>query len=122
MRFLVDMGLAQSTVAVLCQMGHDAIHLSLSGLQRLTDSKIVEKSLQEKRIILTHDLDFGRIVALSQHHLPSVVTFRLADMRPVRVNTRLLEVLEHISDDLEAGALVTVLEGSFRVRRLPVVP
>lgn len=121
MRFLEDMGLAQSTVAVLSQMGHDAIHLTPSGLQRLTDSKNVEKSLQEKRIILTHDLNFGRIVALSQHRLPSVVTFRLADMRPVRVNTRLLEVLEHISDDLEAGALVTVFEGNFRVHRLPEV-
>ena len=121
MRFLLDMGVAQSTALMLRQLGHDAIQMSSSGLQRLTDSKIVEKSLLENRIIVTHDLDFGRIVALSQHRLPSVITFRLADMRPVRVNPRLLEVLEHISEDLEAGALVSVAEASFRVRKLPLM-
>jgi predicted nuclease of predicted toxin-antitoxin system len=73
MRFLLDMGLAQSTALLLRHLGHDAIHLSPLGLQRLTDSKIVERSLLENRIIVTHDLDFGRIVALSQHRLPSVV-------------------------------------------------
>lgn len=120
MRFLLDMGLAQSTALLLRQLGHDAVHLSPSGLQRLTDSKIVEKSLAENRIILTHDLDFGRIVALSEHHLPSVITFRLADMRSSQVNAWLLKVLQSISEDLERGALVTVTEGSYRVRKLPL--
>ncbi|HVN77787.1 MAG TPA: DUF5615 family PIN-like protein [Terriglobia bacterium] len=121
MRFLLDMGLAQSTATLLRQLGHDAVHLSSSGLQRLPDSKIVEKTLSEQRILLTHDLDFGRIVALSQKRLPSVVTFRLANMRPDRVNARLLEVLEHLSGDLAAGALVTVTESGFRIRQLPLV-
>ncbi len=115
------MGLAQSTATLLRQLGHDAVHLSSSGLQRLPDSKIVQKTLSEQRILLTHDLDFGRIVALSQQRLPSVVTFRLADMRPARVNARLLEVLERISGDLTAGALVTVTESGFRIRQLPLV-
>ena len=120
MRFLADMGLAHSTVAFLRACGHDAIHLRDEGLQWLSDDKIIEKALSEGRIILTHDLDFGRIVALSRGRLPSVVTFRLADMRPVQVNRYLDEVVGHFAEQLEGGALASVSEHGIRVRSLPV--
>ena len=86
----------------------------------LDDNKIVEKALDEGRVILTHDLDFGRIVALSRGRLPSVITFRLADMRPVQVNHYLKEVLDHFAGQIESGALVSVSEHGIRVRSLPI--
>jgi len=75
-KFLADMGLGRSTVAFLCAQGYDAIHLRDQGLQRLDDYKIVEKVRAEGRVVLTHDLDFGRIVAISGADIPSVITFR----------------------------------------------
>jgi hypothetical protein len=54
------MGLARSTVAFLRAQGHDAVHLRDQGLQRLEDDEIAEKAREESRVILTHDLDFGR--------------------------------------------------------------
>lgn len=74
----------------------------------MTDEKVVEKSLPEGRIILTHDLDFSRIVALSQGSLPSVITFRLPDMRPVQVNSYLEEILNQFAGELATGALISV--------------
>ena len=120
MKFLVDMGLARSTVVFLRAQGHDAIHLREQGLQRLTDEEIVEKARSEGRVILTHDLDFGRIVAVSRAGVPSVVTFRLDDMRPAQVNRYMAQVLARFTRQLEAGALVSVNEQSIRVRPLPV--
>ena len=120
MRFLGDMGIAQSTVAWLHGQGYDAVHLREQGLQRLDDASIVVKARDEDRVILTHDLDFGRIVALSQADSPSVITFRLDDMRPSHVNHYLAEVLAHFSNDLERGVLVSVNERGVRVRPLPV--
>lgn len=120
MKFLADMGLARSTVALLRARGHDAVHLSEQGLQRLEDDEIVEKALAESRVILTHDLGFGRIVALSRASVPSVITFRLSDMRPVQVNLYLEEVLARFSEQLEGGALVSVNERGIRVRPLPI--
>jgi predicted nuclease of predicted toxin-antitoxin system len=76
------MGLARSTADFLRRQGHDTIHLREEGLQRLDNVEIVRKARAEDRVILTHDLDFGRIMALSQRHLPSVITFRLSDMQP----------------------------------------
>jgi predicted nuclease of predicted toxin-antitoxin system len=114
------MGLARSTTAFLRAQGHDAVHLRDQGLQRLSDQEIVAKARAENRVILTHDLDFGRIIALSGAHIPSVITFRLADMRPVEVNRYLSQVLARFERELESGALVSVNEGGIRIRSLPV--
>jgi predicted nuclease of predicted toxin-antitoxin system len=120
MKFLADMGLARSTVAFLRSRGHDAVHLRDEGLQRLGDDQIVQKARSEGRVILTHDLDFGRILALSREQLPSVITFRLEDMRPAQVNYYLSEVLARFAEQVERGALISVHERGIRVRLLPV--
>jgi len=120
MRLLLDMGLARSTATYLRTKGHDAVHLRDQRLQRLSDEQIIAKALSEERTILTHDLDFGRIVALSQEGLPSVITFRLNDMRTSTVNRYLDTILTSLVHEIEAGALVSVHEQSIRVRKLPV--
>lgn len=114
------MGLARSTVDFLRRQGYDAVHLREQGLQRMDDCDIVSKARTEGRVILTHDLDFGRIIALSQSHLPSLITFRLSNMQPHQVNRYLAEVLDHFADQLESGALVSVSEQAIRVRLLPI--
>ena len=120
MKFLLDMGLAQSTAHQLCTNGHDAVHLRDQGLQRLHDHSIVEKAIAEGRVILTHDLDFGRIVALSHNRVPSVITFRLADMLAATVNRYLDDILSRFAARLEQGALISVTDQAIRVRELPV--
>jgi predicted nuclease of predicted toxin-antitoxin system len=119
-RFLADMGLARSTVIFLQSFGHDAVHFRDQGLQRMGDDLIVQKALAEKRIILTHDLDFSRIIAVSGVCLPSVISFRLADMRPPQVNAYMREVLDRFLEQLESGALISVNEQGIRIRRLPI--
>jgi predicted nuclease of predicted toxin-antitoxin system len=120
MRFLLDMGLARSTARHLRQQGHDAVHLRDQGLQRLSDEEIIAKAQSERRVILTHDLDFGRIIALSLSNFPSAITFRLSSMRPEHVNHYLDTVLDRFADQLERGALISVTERAIRVRPLPV--
>jgi predicted nuclease of predicted toxin-antitoxin system len=120
-KFLLDMGLAQSTAAYLRKKGFDAIHLRDEEMQRSEDEDIIEKARTEERIILTHDLDFGRLIALSQSQFPSAITFRLDNMRPTFVNHYLDQVLAQSSSELEAGALVSVNERAIRVRTLPIV-
>ncbi len=56
MKFLADMGISPKTVTFLHTLGHDAVHLSEQGLERLPDQGIVEKARQEGRIVLVHDL------------------------------------------------------------------
>jgi predicted nuclease of predicted toxin-antitoxin system len=114
------MGVAQSTGQYLKSQGHDVVHLREQGLERLPDDRIVAKAQDEERAIVTHDLDFGRIVALSGDSVPSIVTLRLSDMTPTRVNTALETVLTEAIQSLERGALVTITDGGIRVRALPI--
>jgi predicted nuclease of predicted toxin-antitoxin system len=68
---------------------------------------------------LVHDLDFSELVAASGGEVPSVVIFRLRNMRPARVNEHLKRVLERHPEELESGAIFSVTEGRIRWRSLP---
>lgn len=81
MRFLADMGVSVRLVQWLREQGHDAMHLQEQGLQRLPNGTIFERAATENRIVLTFDLDFGEIVALSGGRSASVILFRLHNTR-----------------------------------------
>jgi len=119
-RFLADMGISPRSVAFLRDRGVEAVHLHELGLDRMSDAEVVRKARREGYVVLTHDLNFSELIALSGAELPSVVIFRLRDMRPDNVN-RYLEVLvtEH-QRALNQGAIFSVSEGRIRVRMLPM--
>jgi hypothetical protein len=54
--------------------------------------------------------------------LPSVIIFRLQDQRPANVNRRLEVVLREASTELKDGAIISVDEYRYRIRRLPIHP
>ncbi len=120
MKFLADMGVSPRSVAFLRSLGHDAIHLHDERLDRLSDADILSKALNESRIVLTHDLDFGELMAASQAHLPSVIIFRLRNMAADSVNRYLEFIVANYQKRLEAGAVMSVTERQIRVRSLPI--
>jgi predicted nuclease of predicted toxin-antitoxin system len=120
MKFLADMGISPKTVDFLRNLGHDAVHLHEEGLDRLSDSAILDKARGEGRVLLTSDLDFGELIAASGASLPSVIIFRLRDMRSVNVNRHLYEVADHHTEALDEGAIISLTEGRIRVRSLPI--
>lgn len=100
--------------------GHDAVHLREQSLERLTDIEIFTKAESETRIILTFDLDFGEIVALSGAQGTSVIVFRLRNTRTAHVIQRLRTVLEKSGAALASGAIIAVEESRHRVRHIPL--
>ncbi len=72
-------------------------------------------------VILTHDLDFGAILAASQADAPSVLQIRAMDLLPAHLEERLLHALKHFEDALREGALIVVDEARLRGRILPLV-
>jgi len=114
------MGVAMRSVEWLREQGHDATHLREENLQRMSDADVFRKAATEGRILLTFDLDFGEIVALSSEKNASVVLFRLHNTRTPHVIERLKSALQETSQSLESGAIVVVEERRLRVRRLPL--
>ncbi len=120
MRFLADMGVGVQVVEWLRSQGHDATHLHDEGLQRMPNGEIFAKAISEQRVIVTFDLDFGEIAALSKGEKTSVVLFRLHNTRTFHVIDRLRAVLADSVRALEKGAVVIVEESRHRVRYLPI--
>jgi predicted nuclease of predicted toxin-antitoxin system len=102
--------------------GHEAVHLREEGMQRSPDADIFAKAGAENRVILTFDLDFGEILALSAGATISVVLFRLNNTRTPNVIKRLAAVLSADADPLAKGAIIVVEDGRHRVRDLPIKP
>ena len=71
--------------------------------------------------MLVRDLGFGELVAASGTSLPSVITFRLRNTPPDRVNGALHSILSQHGEAFEHGAM-SVTEGQVRVRCLPLSP
>jgi predicted nuclease of predicted toxin-antitoxin system len=120
MKFLADMGISPTVIDFLQRLGHPATHLHQQDLDRLVDSEILQKARKEGRILLTHDLDFGDLLAASGADLPSVIIFRLRNMRPENVSHHLLKVISAHAEVLESGAIITITEGRARIRGLPL--
>jgi predicted nuclease of predicted toxin-antitoxin system len=76
-RFLNDMCMDVRITSWLNSHGHEATHLRDQGLQRLPNGAIFDKGIAESPVIMTFDLDFGEIVALSKGRKTGVVLFRL---------------------------------------------
>lgn len=66
MRFLADMGVDVCVVDWLRAQGHEAVHLREQGLHRAPDEQVFAKALAENRIVLTFDLDYGDLAALTR--------------------------------------------------------
>jgi predicted nuclease of predicted toxin-antitoxin system len=119
MRFLADMGVSTGVVEWLRNQGHDAKHLRDEGLHRMPNGEIFIKAVDENRIIITFDLDFGEIVALAKGKSTSVILFRLHNTRTSHLLERLSAVLKDSARALEEGAVIVVEESRHRVRYLP---
>ena len=119
MRFLNDMCMDVRVTTWLNSQGHDATHLRDEGLQRLPNGEIFDKAIAESRVVVTFDLDFGEIVALSKGRKTGVILFRLRNTRTSFVVQRLSEVIADCADALARGAVVIVEETRHRVREFP---
>ena len=73
-------------------------------------------------IILTHDLDFGIILALTRDDGPSVVQIRAQNILPAILKDHLIPILKHYSAELDSGILMTVDPIKSRIRILPIKP
>ncbi len=121
MRFLLDEGLSPRVLDLLRVAGHDVVHVRDTGLMSATDPVVLAAALEQNRVLLTLDTDFGALVALSGAVQPSIVLFRgEVTRRPEGQAALLLANLDQITTDLADGAVVVIGDDRIRVRRLPV--
>jgi predicted nuclease of predicted toxin-antitoxin system len=119
-KFLADVHISPQTVLFLRRLQHDVTRVGEVLRSTSTDEDIIDHAAAQDRVVLTQDLDFSAIMALSGRSKPTVVTLRLASSRVDYVNTVLERVLPQIENEALAGSLVTVADHDFRCRSLPL--
>ncbi len=115
------MNLSPRWAGYLEEFGHEAVHWSDIGRPDARDSDIMDWARANNRIVLTSDLDFGAILALSGSASPSVVQLRSETTLPGAIGSLVRDAIEHAEPDLLVGAFLTVEVGRARVRILPFV-
>lgn len=120
MKFLVDMNLSPLWIPFLKQHGFEAIHWSDVGPASAPDPEIMEHAAEGKFVVFTHDLDFGRLLALQRNSRPSVVQIRTQDVLPVNIGLLVVNALNVARTYLDAGALITIDTVQHRIRLLPI--
>jgi predicted nuclease of predicted toxin-antitoxin system len=120
LRFLVDNALSRKLAEGLRQAGHDAVHLREIGRQSAPDSEVLARAVEEDRIIISSDMDFGDLIAARELIRPSVILFRRVERRTNSRLALLLKNLAAISVDLERGSIVILESSRMRIRRLPI--
>ncbi|MBF2076543.1 MAG: DUF5615 family PIN-like protein [Synechococcales cyanobacterium C42_A2020_086] len=120
LRLLADVHISPLTVAALNSHGYNTVRTTDLLPATAADEEILELARVEGRVVLTQDLDFSMLVALSNYGLPSLITLRLSSAKPDVVTQKLLEVLPSVEPELTAGAAVTISDDSVRVRQLPI--
>lgn len=119
-RLLADMNISPQTVTDPCRLGWETVRVDEILLATATDAEILERASTDNRTVLTQDLDFSALLAISGRDRPSLVTLRTTSSDPAFVTRRLLETLPHVETLLAQGTIVTIEDASYRVRSLPI--
>lgn len=120
MKLLIDMNLSPAWTNVLKAAGWEAVHWSSIGDPRAPDKDIMIWARTNGYVILTHDLDFGALLAATRAECPSVLQIRTQDVNPYHMQTLVISVLGRFKEHLEKGALITVDEKKSRAHVLPI--
>ena len=121
MKLLVDMNLSPRWISTLAAAGIESKHWSTLGAGNALDTEIMAFAAANDYVVLTHDLDFGAILAATQGEKPSVVQIRAEDVSPDVIGAPVVAALRQMAEELEAGALVTVDPNRTRLRVLPLL-
>jgi len=117
---VIDMNLSPDWVRALAAEGIQAVHWSQVGDPRAPDKEIVRWARHNRYVVLTHDLDFGALLALTRADGPSVVQVRSRDVLPEHLAKLVVSALQQYESELSAGALIVLDEARSRVRILPI--
>ena len=122
MKFLTDMPLSPGLSLWLVQQGHEAVHALDVGFAQAADEAIMERARKEQWVVVTADLDYPRLLALTRVQGPGLILFRGGNYSEQEALDRLRRTLESIPHEELPNSIVVIEKGRIRRRRLPLEP
>ena len=114
-KFLLDVCVSsRSLQEFLARQGHDVLS-ALAVDPHAPDERLMSLALQDGRVFLTEDKDFGELIFVRR--LPHGPVVRLVELTVAEQIGAVAELLQDHAADLTGAVLVTVTRGRIRIRR-----
>jgi predicted nuclease of predicted toxin-antitoxin system len=121
MKLLLDMNVSPIWVELLNDAGHQVLHWSQVGEIAESDKNIASWARANDQVVISNDLDFGKLLASTGNISPSVIQLRLGRNDPLKMIGLVVLAISNSVKELERGAILTIDHKSRRLRILPIV-
>lgn len=116
-RFLADESCDFAVVRALRGAGFDVVSV-MEHAPGATDERVIELARSERRILLTEDRDFERLVFAATHSTSRVIFLRFPAGRRLELSSRILDLVRRETLGLETSFTVVGPE-HIRITTLP---
>jgi len=117
MKFLLDQDVYALTERFLRGQDYDVVTASELGLSRAQDSDLLKLAMEQGRVFVTRDRDYGNLVFVYGVGR-GVIYLRILPSDMDDVHAELKRVLETYSENELAKSFVVVEKGRHRIRRV----
>ncbi len=117
MKFLLDQDIYALTERFLREQKYDVVTASELGLSRAQDSDLLKLAVEQGRIFVTRDRDYGNLVFVYGVG-KGVIYLRILSLDMNEVHAELKTVLETYGEDELAKSFVVVEKGRHRIRKV----
>ena len=115
LRFLADESCDHAVVRALRSEGYDVLAVG-EFTSRTVDSDLIAQAALEKRILITEDKDFGRLVFADRVESAGVILVRFPGNARAPLANAVVNLVRDQGDEL-ARAMTVVQPGYVRIRR-----
>ena len=95
-------------------MGFDSVSV-IESMKGASDEEIVQKAIEENRVIVTNDKYFGRLAGFNK--LPGMILLRLSD-ESIENKVKIVSFILTSHSDAVLGNVIIVSETKIRVRQI----
>jgi predicted nuclease of predicted toxin-antitoxin system len=117
MRFLADESCAWPVIRALREAGHDVVAITEIA-KGAKDEEVLERAANEQRVLITEDLDFGRLVFAGEGRSAGVVLLRFPSRARRAKPATVVEAVTKLGSRLQ-DAFTVVEPGRVRVSGKP---
>lgn len=114
-KFLADENIATRVIEALRNEGFNVLSVYEEKFSGIDDEKILKFAQEQKRIILTHDKDFGNLIRQPYQPHDGVILLRLRNQSPQNVINHLIPFLKRVKPSKIKNRLVVFQEGKIRI-------
>ncbi|MDO8428782.1 MAG: DUF5615 family PIN-like protein [Candidatus Diapherotrites archaeon] len=117
MLFLADENVSMRLVKALRTAGHTVKDIKEEKLFGISDLRILELAVAEKRIILTHDKDFLNLSRQKLVKHSGIIVLRFSNQKSANVTAKFLSILELHSSEKFKNSLVIISDMHMEIIR-----